>query len=270
MGRTWRRQIALRRPSLAHVALALAALPAFMFLGQGSYNLVGQFVPSMGDLLERIGVHGVSIQKAVAELQQLDWWFAVLVIGVGPGIGEELWCRGFLGRGMVGNYGIVLGVLLTSFWFGFIHMDPPQGIMAMLMGIGLHYTYLTTRSLWVPMLLHFGNNSLEIVAPKVPWLDAVLDTQARGPHLVYPAAVLLMGTVGLALYRSRARLAGADGGPPTWRPDYPGVELPPPGSDTVVTRRGPGALCWVFVLVAALLFATAVACALQLPLPPRD
>src|SRR3954468_23799191 len=118
-------------------------------------------MPSLSDT----GLGGMEeMEKAFGSWPVL---LGVFLIGVLPGIGEELWCRGFLGRGLVGTHGVVLGILGTSFLFGLIHVDPCQGTMAMLMGVGLHVVYQLTRSLWMPMLLHFLNNSLAVVMARV-------------------------------------------------------------------------------------------------------
>src|SRR5208337_4060578 len=75
-------------------------------------------------------------------------WFGVLVVGLGPALNEELFCRGFLGRGLLGRYGTVGGILLTSLFFGLLHLDPPHVVATFVMGCCLHFTYLMTRSLW--------------------------------------------------------------------------------------------------------------------------
>src|SRR5207253_10760140 len=80
------------------------------------------------------------------------------------------------------DLGIIPGILLTSFFFGAIHIDPHQGAMAMLLGIFLHYVYLTTRSLWMPMLLHFLVNSFSVTADKRSE-EHTSELQSRG-HLV--------------------------------------------------------------------------------------
>ena len=47
--------------------------------------------------------------------------------------------------------------------------------------------------------------------------------------------------VALAFYKSRARLAPPPGGAePAWQPHFPGVEYPPPGSDTRVVHPRAG------------------------------
>jgi hypothetical protein len=185
--------------------------------------------------------------------------FAVLVIGVGPGIGEELWCRGFLGRGLVGTHGVLLGVLASSFFFGLIHLDPCQGTMAMLMGLWLHFVYLTTRSLWLPMLLHFLNNSFAVVAPRIPQLETFDAKPSDIPLFVYLAGALLLAAVAYGLYRSRARLE-AEGAEPilSWRPAYPGVEYPPSDSGRHVIH--PPISLPAFALTGACFFLFLIAC----------
>jgi membrane protease YdiL (CAAX protease family) len=177
------------------------------------------------------------------------WPLGVLIIGVGPGIGEELWCRGFLGRGLVAKHGVVLGVVFTSFFFGLIHLDPNQGLMAMLMGLYLHFTYLATRSLWVPILLHFLNNSVAVVGSRIAALEALdADPGKTPPHLLIAAAALLAAAA-WALYTSRARVVPEEGGV-LWRPTAPGVEYPPDGSGLTVVRPQPGLAAWGLTLLA--------------------
>jgi membrane protease YdiL (CAAX protease family) len=222
--RDWARQVGLRRPSLAHLALAVAAFPALTLLGGVAYTALHQVLPSMSDW----GLGGMDEM-----LKTLAAWpvpIAVLLIAVLPGVGEELWCRAFLGRGLVARYGPWLGVLFTSLFFGLLHVDPCQGTMAMLIGAGLHDVYLTTRSLWLPILLHFLNNTAGVVAPRFEAL-ARLDESPQGPpaHLLLSAAALL-AAVGWALWAGRARVVG------DWRPAYPGVEGPPPGADARIAH----------------------------------
>src|SRR5207249_3638911 len=111
----------------------------------------------------------------------LPWWYGVLVVGLAPGVSEELWCRGFLGRGLVGRYGPVAGVLLTSLFFGALHLDPPHVVATFCMGAALHVVYLFTRCLWLPILIHFLNNSLAVLTTVVPYIRKLLDVDERTP-----------------------------------------------------------------------------------------
>src|SRR5262249_60205782 len=135
-----------------------------------------------------------------------SWYLAVavLVIAVMPAFSEEIWCRAFLGRGFIGQYGVVVGVMMASYFFGAIHILPHQGIMAMLMGLVLHYAYLTTRSLLAPMLLHFLNNATSVLGTALGEETAKVDAAPEQIAMsLYASALVLLIAVGLALYQSR-------------------------------------------------------------------
>jgi membrane protease YdiL (CAAX protease family) len=252
-GADWPRRLALRRPGLVHLVLVLAAFPAMVLLANGSYEVIKVAWEHLRAFLHLPKLDVPGMEEMVKVFNKWPAGFAVLVIGLGPGIGEELWCRGFLGRGLVGRYG-VWGVLATSFFFGLIHLDPAQGTMAMLMGLWLHSVYLATRSLLVPMLLHFLNNSLAVVASRSVLLTEIEENAGSIPLYVYAGAAVLLAAVGWALYQSRARLAAVDGGPPLWRPPYPGVECPPPGSGTRVVHPLPSLAAALTALAGFVVF----------------
>jgi uncharacterized protein len=248
VGRDWMRRVAFRRPSWGHLLLATLGLPALVYLSDGVYRLaVWAHVPSIHNL-----------EKINELISRLPWVFGILVVGLGPAFAEELWCRGFLGRGLVGRSGYVGGVFLTSFFFGIMHFDPPHVLATFCMGICLHLAYLATRSLWIPMLLHFLNNSLSVLSITL-WREAPVGKSIDEPDLImYPAALILGLTVAWALYRTRARLAPAPGvAAPHWQPEFPGVELPPPGNRVEVVRPRPSLSTLILVAGAVLIFLAA-------------
>jgi uncharacterized protein len=256
VGRDWMRQLAVRWPNPSHVLLALASLPAFMLLGSVAYNYLRTVwhVPNLSDY----GLGGMEEMVNVAS--KWPWPFAVLVIGLGPGIGEELWCRGFLGRGLVGNYGAVLGIIATSFFFGLIHVDPCQGMMAMLMGLWLHFVYLMSRSLWLPMLLHVVNNSLGVLASRFAVLQRMDSPPQDIPLFVYLSTVLVVLAVAYALYQSRTRLdVKMPGQILAWRPAFPSVEYPPAESGMEVVHPSPSLPAGALAAGGFLLFVLACA-----------
>jgi membrane protease YdiL (CAAX protease family) len=250
VGRDWTRQLALRTPSPWHVGLAIVSLPGLIVIANIFYVWLKR---QMGDMSE-LGLP--NLEEAMKVMESWPWPLAVLIIGLGPGIGEELWCRGFLGRGLVGRYGVVLGVLFTSFFFGAIHVLPAQGTMAVLMGIYLHFTYLVTRSLWVPILLHFLNNSFAVISPHIEAFERFDSEVIKAPVHLVGAAVFLVAAVSWALYDSRARLRALDGEAVFWSPAYEGVEYPPARSGVVVVRPAPSALALLLTGVAIAAFAT--------------
>jgi uncharacterized protein len=186
------RQIGLRLPSGYHLLLSILALPAIMVVATGVDGLAGLVLPRIFD-----------VEGSLAMMATWPWYVAVLMVGFGPGIGEELWFRAFIGRGLVARHGVVFGVLLTSLLFGLVHLDPRHAIVAMTMGIGLHLIYLATGSLWVPMLLHTLNNTAAILTIAGEQASFIEATAAEVPWTVYSASVILLGAVGWSLYQTR-------------------------------------------------------------------
>ena len=143
----------------------------------------------------------------------------MLAIGIGPAIGEELWCRGFLGQGLARRYGNWGSVLLTSTLFSLIHVEPQQAAGVFLLAIVMHLSYLASRSIVVPMLIHFMNNTLAVLAVSqtgpVPIANSLDIANQSRPWLALSASLILLFIVGLIMYRSRVRI---------WTPA--GIEAP--------------------------------------------
>jgi hypothetical protein len=152
----------------------------------------------------------------------------------------------------VGHYGVVVGVLLTSFFFGLIHVDPVQGSMAMVLGLWLHFTYLATRSLLVPMLLHFLNNSLSVVASRFSFLDALDQPQNHFSGALIWSSLVVVAAVAYALYQSRVRPVGFVGLPTL---GGLGTEHPPADSSWHLAYPPPSLLAVALVGLATLGFA---------------
>jgi tetratricopeptide (TPR) repeat protein len=157
-------------------------------------------------------------------------------------LGEEAFCRGFLGRGLVARAGPALGVLLTALLFGLLHIDPVRVCATAVLGVGLHVAYLSARSLWAPVLLHALHNGLVFAATRLAQ-DADLDLtgQYDAAHLA-PSLVVTAGVAVLLLfvlfYRTRTRWLLPDGG--EWSPGYVTAEMPPASVEAVARPRRAG------------------------------
>jgi membrane protease YdiL (CAAX protease family) len=243
-----------RGPILGQLAINFLFIAVALATAWVGYHLVSSVLPEFkaGEQMDK------GMEELVKETRNWSPILAVLIIAVQPAFSEELWCRAYLGRGLVGQYGVVGGVLITSYFFGAIHVLPHQGAMAMLMGIVLFYAYLTTRSLLAPMLLHFLNNGTSVLGNHLGEQAANVDVAPDAvPMTLYACAALLMVAGAWALYQSRARLIRVDGAPlEPWQPAYPGVALPPPGSGTAVSRSWPSWPACAAVGAAFLAFAT--------------
>jgi membrane protease YdiL (CAAX protease family) len=261
LGRGWKRKIALtRRPSVTHMILTLIGLVAMLGVGAAVEVPIGKFVPSMEDIMKRVGFNfPVQGAEMIPELiKSAPLALALFTVGLLPAFDEEFWCRGFIANGLSHRYAAWAVVGITSFLFGLLHVDPRQGLGAMFLGLAMHGAYLAARSLWVPMTLHFLNNGLAVLhfsGGKFPVLQPLEDTLTASPALFTAGALLLFAAVAYAFYQTRCKLVPVDPDLPTWEPpSKSGVELPPPGSGTVVAHDRLSPASVALVLVGALAF----------------
>ena len=259
-GRSWYRKIALiRRPTITHVALVVIGFPALLAIVVVLEEWVNAHVPGIRDLF---GIAGVS--EAIAGLVGHPLPLVLFTIAVMPGIGEELWCRGFLGRALSARYGVLWAAVISSFYFGLIHVEPPQAIMAAFIGVFLYLAYAATRSMLVPILMHFTNNALGVIHMKedlnFPVLQPLEDAHARSPWLLLAGGLCLLSAVGYALYQTRCRLVPSTPGMPSWEPaGKGGVDLPPKKSGTIVDHDPLTPLSTGLVVVGAIIFGLMIA-----------
>jgi membrane protease YdiL (CAAX protease family) len=92
------------------------------------------------------------------------WLLALLSVGLGAGIGEEIITRGVLFRIVEEGLGSGWALLLSALFFGFAHGHNPGATMwssaaiAIEAGLLLALIYHLTRSLWPCIGLHAGWN----------------------------------------------------------------------------------------------------------------
>ena len=192
-----------RSPTLIHVVLiVLAALPLSLIGSSLQHAVLHQMPDSKSEMVEMFG-----------ELKQSSLFSLLLVLALLPALAEELLFRGIIGRGLVNRYGTVIGVLTTSLLFGIVHLNPGQAVGVLPIGIAMHAVYLMTRTLWLPMLLHFLNNSLAVLMLKYGehWLTQdQLSPDGWSSSLLTSAGALLLG-ISLMFWQTRYQSRLSDG-----------------------------------------------------------
>jgi uncharacterized protein len=251
IGPDWKRQLGFRVPLPMHTLIVILVVPGFMIMS--------------GVIQEAfLWATGIRQPPAMKSLNgvfgKFPWPLTVLAVAIGPGVVEELWCRGFLGRGLSARYGLVAGVLITSVFFALMHIDPSQLLVIALMGVYLHVVYVATRSIWAPILLHAMNNGVSVLLV-LALKPEQMDQDKNVPIVVTLAALSLMifGTV--ALWTGRAELLpirGEQAGweETGWKPEYPGVSEPPPEANVRLgyAIMSPVALIFTFASFAAVMY----------------
>lgn len=113
-----------------------------------------------------------SLDKLVAEsyLQMLtanniiEYILVILTVSVTPAICEEFFFRGFVQKSFEFKQKPFIAILLTSLFFGFYHFNPYGLIPLIALGMFLGYSVFKSNSIIIPVILHFLNNFIAIIA----------------------------------------------------------------------------------------------------------
>lgn len=95
-------------------------------------------------------------------LSKMSPFTAIIVVAVLPAICEEFFCRGFLVRCFSKIKSEKLIVCITAIIFGVMHLDPYSFFYTAIFGGLLCYIALKTKSLLIPIFLHFTSNALSV------------------------------------------------------------------------------------------------------------
>lgn len=122
------------------------------------------------DISEKMGFKGNANNNALMEslIFSKNIYMLLLnlfVFALLPAIGEELMFRGMLQKWLMNQLKSPwLGIILTGLVFSLIHMEWDYFLARWLMGSLLGLMFYTSRSIWLPILAHFVNNSIAVIS----------------------------------------------------------------------------------------------------------
>ncbi len=119
-----------------------------------------------------------SLAKTVDTIPSFDsineLLFALMVMSVIAGIGEELVFRGMIQNELWrSTKNIHLSIWASSFIFSVVHMQLPGFIPRLLLGALLGYLYYWSGNLVVPIFAHFVNNAFSLVMSHLYSINAI-------------------------------------------------------------------------------------------------
>lgn len=94
-----------------------------------------------------------------------DLIISLILVGVLPALGEELIFRGIVQNKLSESLSNPhTAIVIASILFGLTHMQLERIIPLSFLGVLLGYSYYYSRSIYVPIILHFLNNSLQVIS----------------------------------------------------------------------------------------------------------
>ena len=199
-----RQTFSFRRPEGLKLAGALLLIVGAMPLGWFLAWAQGFVLPVPWDMLE--GLEDLITAKSPLRLL---WLLALLALT--PAICEEAVFRGVLLAGMRGRASAARVALGNGLLFGAFHLSFESAFRFLptaWLGFILAWAVLSTRSIWVGVLMHFVNNGSIVLIASIPALRAWLEDGREAPPWVLLAPALLAVVVGVRL------LSGESSGAP--------------------------------------------------------
>ncbi len=168
------------------VLLMLFSLPLVVWLYQ-----INKGFP-MPELLRQMEEQTEAAVKALLVMDSpLEFLANLVLIALLPAIGEELVFRGVLQRQLMRRIDQPwLAIILSAAVFSAIHMQFEGFLSRWLLGVLLGWLYWRSGNFWVPVLAHFFNNGLQIVAQYLYKNELSTVDLEQDINVPWPAAVV--------------------------------------------------------------------------------
>jgi uncharacterized protein len=238
-----------------HLLLLLAAVVPLSIVSGALYQWSSALFKLLAEANGADQVQDIDTMTVIRDLgKDASVWVLLPLIAIAPAISEELVFRGVIGRGLIARYGLVTGVLITTFLFSAVHLSPAHVIAVFPLGLFMHYLYITTRSFWAPVLFHFLNNGMSTIMLKLTSDVDLNQLQSQESVPIYGVIIACVPTalIVMALWRSRVQYENQFGD--EWSPGYVTLETPPnDGSAIEVTQPTPTGLLTSSLILGALM-----------------
>ena len=210
---------------LIAILIMIVAIPAINFLADLNSRIV---LPKSLDFIEQIFKQQEDAAAALTERFLQADNIGQLLINIGllallPALAEELSFRGTLQQILCPENSqftnqksqIHIAVWVTAIVFSAIHMQFYGFIPRMLMGAMFGYVFLWTGSLWIPILMHFTNNCIAVIAyyltsnsqePIVNSQQNIADTIGAGDTWWLGVISILITSLGLLIFYRRTHI----------------------------------------------------------------
>jgi len=124
------------------------------FIMAGTIALLFGIVTPMSSLIPM----SESVKELFLDISRQTGIFSFILMVIAAPILEELIFRGIILDGLLTKYSTVKSILLSSFLFGFVHLNPWQFVTGFILGIFIGWVYYRTKSLSFPIIIHATAN----------------------------------------------------------------------------------------------------------------
>ncbi|MCU0343319.1 MAG: CPBP family intramembrane metalloprotease [Ignavibacterium sp.] len=181
--------IRIRKPDLKELGLFITGiiiltplLQAFLYI-QNYYldffaknssfiNSVKSFFDSLNEMVEKTYGNLLSASNI------FEFALVVIVVAIVPALSEETMFRGFIQRSFELRYKKYYGAIITAIFFSLYHFNPYGLIPLFILGAFFGFAAYKSKTLLIPMFLHFLNNFSAVTLYHIIGDDELLKSDA--------------------------------------------------------------------------------------------
>jgi len=177
----------------------------FLFLAYPLIQLsadLNKFMP-FADLMSDQSGMIEKLMKDILKMDNLsDLLFNIVLIGLLPAIGEELFFRAGIQNELVENMkNKNIAIIVTAIIFSAFHLQFDGFLPRFFLGLILGYLYYWSRSIWLSILIHFINNSMLVIS--VYFMQEKIENLNLEETQKLPMHIVLMSIVAVLVLRHK-------------------------------------------------------------------
>ena len=170
----------LRLPSATDFLMAIPLAISFFILDDQVAGLSHARFPVPEATLEYF-------RRVLTVQSPWDWVEKIALIGLGAAVSEELMFRGFMQTAFLQRLRRPAAITLTAGLFMLLHV---QFLPVLAAGIVLGFVALATKSIVIPMFVHFTNNVIQLLLFNLAGLETLGDPVWVPPTILLPALAM--------------------------------------------------------------------------------
>jgi len=201
--------IRIRKPDLKELGLFITGiiiltplLQAFLYI-QNYYldffaknssfiNSVKSFFDSLNEMVEKTYGNLLSASNI------FEFALVVIVVAIVPALSEETMFRGFIQRSFELRYKKYYGAIITAIFFSLYHFNPYGLIPLFILGAFFGFAAYKSKTLLIPMFLHFLNNFSAVSLYHIIGDDELLKSDASiNPDEISSYVLMFLGLTAL-------------------------------------------------------------------------
>ena len=169
-----------KKPALISVVLAIlsivVAIPVINYMAELNSRIdLPDFMDSLENKIIDLENDAGQIMESFFNTSTIRGFIInIIMISILPALGEELLFRGIFQRLFIEWIkNIHIGIFIGAFIFSFIHLQFYGFLPRLILGLYLGYLFVWSGNIWYPIIAHFINNTLAVIAYYIIYVTGI-------------------------------------------------------------------------------------------------